>query len=101
MGVHIGDDPVFIFPSFAAAVMDELLDRAKEKFYEQIILRVRNLQRKAAKIETSFSDQKSAEKANGAAGIFLLDVFVFYGTARRRSLFLEQLKRADDAITGF
>lgn len=95
MGVYIGDDPAFVFPSFIAAASEELLERAKEKFYEPFILFLRCLQGKTAEIKTSIFNPESASKTSRSADDFLVDVRfrLFFGG--NGQLFLEQIKRAD------
>lgn len=89
MGVHIGDDPVFIFPSFIGATFDEIFDRAKEKFYEA---KSEMLSRMPAGVsESKKIFNQSAEKTI-AAGSFLLYRVLFHRTGFHRSFFLDVKK---------
>lgn len=104
MGVLIGDEKTFIFPSFIGAVIDESVERAKEKFYGK---KSNKKSKMLSRMSASFSRSKKIfikrfiAKTNGSAESFLLDVRIFRRAVSDRLLLLEQMKKADDAINGF
>lgn len=90
MGVLIGDEPVFNHSSFVDAVCEELLDRAKGKFYESYFLFLQRLQRKTAS-RTEIHHQPAKEIV--AAGRFLLDARIYYRAVFTRIFSLGQIKK--------
>ena len=90
MGVLIGDESVFNFPSFFVAASDEVFDRLRNKIYEKRInLPVQCVQRKAEKIRTALLRENAAEKTKITGGNILLDACICRSTFFNRLLLLD------------